>query len=221
MSSPAEPTVAPRSLVAVAHAVAGPEPLLGRDAEAALTPRQQEILATLHDAFADGFAHLTMADMAATAACSLRTLYDLAASKDELVRLVVDHRIWAIGRAAMVAIDDDADPLEALRAYLHAGHHVVASFTAPFAADLDADPGTKAIKDAHTTYFIAVARELLDEAVARGVVAPIDAAAVARVVATVAADFIRPDVLATLRSPAQDAADAVVDVVLAGLRARS
>jgi len=63
-----------------------------------------------------------------------------------------------------------------------------------------------------------VAQSLLDLAVERGDIAAMDTAALARVMAGVGRDFSKPEVLATLRSSPKDAADAVVDILLAGLR---
>jgi AcrR family transcriptional regulator len=207
-------------VVEVVRDVKGPRPVLSREAEAELTPRQRELLDLLHDVFADGFAHLTMADMAAAASCSLRTLYELAPSKDELVRLVVDRRLWGVGRSATAAITDDMEPLDAIRAHLRAAHLAVADMTEAFATDSANDAGTAAISAAHARYLVDVTGALLDEAVERGQIPALDTAAVARTMANVGADLSRPDVLPMLRTPPRDAADAVVDVVLRGLRAR-
>lgn len=205
------------SLLDDVREVKGPRPVLSREAEAALTDRQRKLLAQLHDVFADGFAHLTMGDLARAASCSLRTLYELAPSRDDLVRLVVDHRLWRIGRAATAAIADDMEPLGAIRAHLSAAHLAIADMTEAFAADSAADPGTSEISRAHARYLADVTRALLDRAVAAGDIAPVDTAAVARVLANVGADFAAPAVLPTLQTEPRAAADTVVDVVLRGL----
>jgi AcrR family transcriptional regulator len=204
-------------LLDVVRDVKGPRPVLTREAEEALTARQREILDALHAVFAHGFAHLTMAEIAATLSCSLRTLYGLAPSRDELVLMVVDRDLWRIGRAAMAAVEPDMQPLDAIRSYLRAANIAVADTTEAFAADAAADPRTNALNTAHSNYLIDVTRAVLDLAVRRGDIADIDTAAVARVMAGLGADFAGPDVLPTLRSSPRDAANAVVDIVLAGL----
>lgn len=206
-------------ILGVVREVKGPRPVLSRETEEALTPRQREVLDRLHEVFLDGFAHLTMAEMAAAASCSLRTLYEVASGKDELVRIVVDRHLWGIGRTAMDAVDDDMDPLDAIRAHLRAAHVAVADTTEVFANDSDADPGTSAIGAAHAQYLVDVTRALLDEAVSRGDIATVDTAAVARVMANVGADFAGPDVLPTLRTDPKAAADTIVDIMLRGLQA--
>ncbi|MEM9038195.1 MAG: TetR/AcrR family transcriptional regulator [Actinomycetota bacterium] len=206
-----------RSVVEVVRDVKGPRPLLSREAEEALTGRQRELLARLHEVFAGGFAHLTMADLASAASCSLRTLYELAPSKDDLVRLVVDHRLWAIGRTAHAAITDDMEPLDAIRAHLHAAHAAVSGLTEAFATDMTHDAGTEAVNRGHAAYLVDVTLALLDEATSRGQIAGVDNAAVARVLANAGADFVDPAVLPHLRSAPDTAADQIVNLVLRGL----
>ena len=205
-------------VVDLVRSVKGPRPILSRDAEAALSARQREVLDALHELFAGGFAHLTMADMAAAVSCSLRTLYELAPGKDDLVRLVVDRRLWSIGRSATSALRTEMQPLDAIRAHLHAAHEAIAGMTEAFGADAAADPGTNEINTAHAQYLVDVTRALLDEALRRGQIGLVDTAAVARVMANVGADFAAPEVLGSLSSPPKVAADAIVDLVLTGLR---
>ncbi len=205
----------------VVRDVKGPRPLLASDAERELTVRQRQVLDGLHEVFADGFAHLTMGEIAAAAQCSLRTLYDLAPSKNDLVRLVVDRELWGIGRRAMAAIEPGMAPLDAIRAYLRAAHMAVVDTTESFAADASSDPGTDAIQRSHAQYLVEVTRALLDEAVGRGDIDDIDTAAVARVMANVGADFASPLVLTTLHTPAKAAADSIIDLIIVGLTTRA
>ena len=202
------------------RAIPRPTPVLARERERALTARQRELLDQLGGVFDGGFADLTMAGLAARLNCSLRTLYELAPSRDELVLVVVDRNLWRIGRTAANAIDPDMAPLDALRAYLRAATEAVSGTTQAFARDLAAVPAAQRLNDDHSDYLIAVAQSLLDLAVERGDIDPIDTAALARVMAGVGRDFSKPEVLATLRSSPKDAADAVVDILLAGLHRR-
>lgn len=194
-----------------------PDPVLSRDRERSLTDRQRELLGQLTFLFDDGFAHLTMADIARRLRCSLRTLYGLAPSRDELVLIVIDRNLRRIGRTAVAAVHGPMAPLDALRAYLHAANEAVAGTTPAFARDIDALPAGRALNDAHSDYIVAVTRALLDAAVAEGDIRPVDTVAVARVMAGVGRDLSRPEVLVTLGSTPRDAANQIVDIVLAGL----
>ena len=201
------------------RAVPRPVPVLSRQRERSLTSRQREILDALSALVDDGFADLTMVGLAATLSCSLRTLYELAPSRDELVLVVVDRNLWRIGRTAAGALHNDMAPLDALRAYLRAATVAVAGTTAAFARDMATVPAAQRLNDAHSNYLVAVARCLLDLAVARGEMANVDTGAVARVIAGLGRDLARPEVISTLRSSPKDAADAMVDVILRGLAA--
>ena len=201
------------------RSVAPPKPVLTRERKAALTQRQRELLDRLTELFADGFAHLTMADLAARLNCSLRTLYGLAASREELVLVVLDRNLWATGRTARsaVTLEPGMGAIEAVGAYLRAANMAVSETTPEFALDLAAAPGGTELSQAHADYLVAVARELLDLAVKRGEISSVDTNAVARVVASLGQDFSLPHVIGTLSGSPKDAANHVVDIILRGL----
>ena len=199
------------------RAVPAPRPVLDRDRETRLTGRQREVLDQMGTLFDDGFADLTMADIAANVGCSLRTLYDLAPSRDELVLTVIDRNLRRIGRRAISAVQPDLDPLAVIRSYLMAANLAVAATTPAFARDQAATPATHRLVTAHSDYLVAITRTLLDLAVERGDIAPTDTAAVARVVAGLGAMFALPENLETIDSTPKEAADAIVDVILRGL----
>jgi len=97
----------------------------------------------------EGLAELTMAEIAAEVNCSLRTLYGISPSKDELLLTVVDRRLHRIGRKAHEALDASLSALDALRAYLHAVNEAVQPTTVSFARDFAGLPGAKRLLDAH------------------------------------------------------------------------
>jgi len=196
-----------------------PTPIMSRERFASLSDRQREILDNVGTLFADGFSHLTMADIASHMNCSLRTLYTLASSREDLVLIVVDRNLWAIGREARRSIVPDMRPLEAIRAYLRAANVAVASITEAFANDTAAIPAAQSVNAAHNDYLAAVTRALLNEAVRRGDIARCDTAAISIVIAGLGRQFAQPEVLTTLRSSPKKAADDMVDVILLGLAA--
>jgi hypothetical protein len=133
------------------------------------------------------------------------------------VLVVVDRRLWRVGRTAHDAIVDDMAPLDALRAYLRAADVAVTRTSDAWARDISVVPAVRRLVDGHNQYLFDVTRSLLDAAVERGDIADVDTAAVARVMAGLARAFAPPEVAATLRTPPKEAADAVVDLILKGL----
>lgn len=195
-----------------------PRPLLPPETERKLTPRQREILDELEAlAVEQGFAELTMAQLAARVGCSLRTLYGLAPSKDELLLCVMDRRLHRIGRAAAGAIQPDMDPLTALRAYLRATNLAVGPTTESFARELAAVPGATRLVNEHGNYIIAVTEKLLDRAVEEGLIEPVDTGALSLILGGLGSYFSRPQVIPLIEDSPKATADAIMEIVLRGL----
>ena len=198
-----------------------PKRLLAPETERGLTPRQLEVLDALESSIHDeGMARATMAGIASRMNCSLRTLYGIAPSKDELVLAVVDRRLHRIGREAMRALASDGSPLTRLRAYLKATNRAVQPTTAAFSRDFANVPGARRLIESHGAYVVAVTQAMLDEAVAEGEIQPLDTAAMAHVLGGLGAELSRAGIEERIETAPKEAADAIADVILAGLLAR-
>jgi len=198
--------------------VRAPKPLLDAETERRLSARQLALLEELEASLVhDGLAGLTMAEIAGRMNCSLRTLYGIAPSKDELILTIVDRRLHRIGRAAVAQLDASMSPIEALRAYLRAANVAVQPESAVFSEELAHVPGAQRLLDTHEHYVVAVTQSLLERALAAGEIRPIDTAAVAHVLGGLGREFSRPDIAEIAAGSPKEAADAVADVILRGL----
>ena len=194
-----------------------PKLVLSKQKETELSERQQNLLSGLGKLFNEGFAHLTMAEIAKNLNCSLRTLYSLAPSKEQLVLIVIERNLWSKGRTAMAAISPNMQPLKAIRTYLQAANMAAAKTTEAFAQDLQKMPAAQKLIEDHNSYLIAITHRLLDIAVEKGEIGEVDTAAIARLMAGIGRDFSRPGVIGSLRSSPKEAADEALDLILAGL----
>jgi AcrR family transcriptional regulator len=202
--------------------VRAPKPLLSHEAERQLSPRQLELLDELEQRFLrDGLADLTMAEISALVGCSLRTLYTIARSKEELLLTVVDRRLHRIGRAAVETLDASMSPLDALRVYLRAANEAVQPEAAILSADIPKVVGAGRLIDAHEGYLTAVTQNLLDRAIADGEIPPVDTAAVAHVLAGLGREFARPEVAAITQASPKQTADSISELILEGLLSRA
>jgi AcrR family transcriptional regulator len=200
--------------------VRAPKPLLSREAERQLSARQVELLDELEEKLLrKGLADLTMAEIASRVGCSLRTLYGIAPSKDELLLTVVDRRLHRIGRAAIDALDPEMPPLDAVRAYLQATNEAVQPESMALSADLANVAAAGRLLSAHEAYLVAVTQNLLDRAVEEGQIAPVDTAAVAHVLGGLGREFARPEVAEIAQAAPKETADAVAELILKGLLA--
>ncbi len=201
--------------------VRAPKPLLSRESERQLSARQLELLDALEAKLAkSGLGERTMAEIAASVGCSLRTLYAIAPSKDELLLILADRQLHRIGRAAIEALDPELPPVEALRTYLRIANEAVRPKAITVSADVSRVTGASRIVDAHENYLTAVAQSLLDRAVAEGEIGEVDTAAVAHVLGGLGREFARPDVAELVQGTPNEAADAVTDLIIEGLLAR-
>ncbi|MCG8592025.1 MAG: TetR/AcrR family transcriptional regulator [Proteobacteria bacterium] len=198
--------------------VRAPKPLLSPEAERQLSARQLELLDELEERLIDaGLADLTMAEIAAHMSCSLRTLYGIAPSKDELLLTVVDRRLRRIGRSAIEALDPTRTPIDSLRTYLQAANEAVQPESVAMSSDLAQVAGAQRLLSAHENYLIAVAQSLLERAIAEGQIAPVDTASVAHVLGSLGREFARPEVAELAQASPKETADAVSELILQGL----
>jgi len=200
--------------------VRAPKPLLSPEAERQLSARQLELLDELEQRLRrEGIAELTMAEIAGLVGCSLRTLYSIAPSKDELLLTVVDRRLRRIGRAAVETLDASMPPLDALRAYLKAANEAVQPEAVAMSTDFAKLSGAGRLLSEHEGYLIAVTQKLLDRAVAEGQIGPVDTAAVAHVLGGLGREFARPEMADVVHASPKETADAISEIILQGLLA--
>ncbi len=75
--------------------------------------RQEEVLDVVEEVFRrDGLRRVRIGELAAEARCSRRTLYELAASKEELFLVVLDRMLRRIAQAGTDAIEGEQDPVK-------------------------------------------------------------------------------------------------------------
>jgi AcrR family transcriptional regulator len=202
--------------------VRAPKPLLSPDLERQLSPRQLEVLDELEEKLRrEGLGDFTMAEIAEAIGCSLRTLYGIASSRDELLLTVVDRRLHRIGRAAIETLDPSMTPLDILRAYLQAANKAVQPESVVFLADFAKVGGSERLFSAHEAYLIAVTQSLLDRAVANGQIAPVDTASIAHVLGGLGREFAKTAVAEIAEASAKETADAITEIILEGLLARA
>ena len=203
-----------RTPVSDSSPVRAPRPLLSARAEAALGPRHRAVLDRLEDRFLEeGFADVTMRELAAYLRCSLRTLYEIAPSKQQLVLVVLDRFLHRVGRTALSSIDPEASVVERIRTYLRSGGEL-RRWTSVFAEDAADAPDVLRLLDHHLAYLNAVLVSLIAEGIEEGEMRAVDARLAAGVLTGAAMMLTRPDVDVPT---GDEAVDAITDLVLYGI----
>ena len=164
-----------------------------------------------------GIANLTMSDIASKLKVSLRTLYEIAPSKEDLITTTMDRILTNIGREAFSNMKDVKSPLERLRIYMRIGNEAAGPKLQKFDGDLDKIKGAKEMIDFHQNYFISFIKSLLDEAQAANEIREIDTQAVAITLGGIARELSIPDNKKSLEDLPEKSSNMVTDLILESL----
>jgi AcrR family transcriptional regulator len=130
-----------------------------------LTSKHIQVIEEFEKLLEQGILGLTMADIAAKLKVSLRTLYEIAPSKEHLITATMNRVLTNIGQEASASIQGIQSPLSKLKMYIEIGYEAVGPRIKKFSSDLSTVRGVAEMLDYHRDYFVAQIEELLDEAI--------------------------------------------------------
>lgn len=194
-----------------------PRPLLSKKEENKLTKRQLEALNQLESLIESGIPDLTMSEIANKLKVSLRTLYELAPSKEELVLIAVDRLLFKIGKEAQNAIDLKDSPLTQLKKYLKVTTKALDPTTLAFSRDFGEIKGAKELVDSHENFVIAFTQRLLKEAIQEKEIREVDTAAFAHVLSGLGRDINSQFANSSFKEDPTSTAMAISEIIFIGL----
>ncbi len=150
------------------------------------TRRRTELFDSLTDLLlSEGFAHLTLEDIAARLRCSKSTLYTLAGSKEQLVQAATVHFFRSATEFVESRVASARGARNRIAAYLAAVGTALDPASDQFMVDLDAFAPARAVYEQNTRIAARRVQELIAEGVAAGDFRDVHAAFAADLVATV------------------------------------
>ncbi|MBT3992665.1 MAG: TetR/AcrR family transcriptional regulator [Gammaproteobacteria bacterium] len=182
-----------------------------------LTDKHINVIEDFESLLETGIANLTMSDIASHLKVSLRTLYEIAPSKEDLITTTMDRILTNIGREALNSMKDIDSPLERLRIYMRIGNEAAGPKLQKFDGDLDKIRGAKEMIDFHQNYFISFIKSLLDEAQEINEIKNIDTQAVAISLGGIARELSIPENKKTLEDLPEKSSNMVTDLILESL----
>ncbi|MBW0115987.1 TetR/AcrR family transcriptional regulator [Pseudonocardia abyssalis] len=165
----------------------------------------------------EGFAHLTLDDLAARLRCSKRTLYTLAGSKEQLVRAAVVHFFRAATERVEAAVTARTDPAQQVDAYLRAVATELSAASARFFDDVAAFPPAAEVYERNTRAAARRVQQLVDAGMVAGAFRPVHAGFVGDVVSATMVRIQQRKVAAGTALSDADAYAHLADLLLHGL----
>lgn len=183
-----------------------------------ITDKHKQVIDKLELMLEKGIPDLTMSELAAKLKVSLRTLYEIAPSKDHLIRMTVNRILMKLGKEALDKIAEINSPLEKLKKYLQHVNQAVGPRFKVYLQNLGNNIQSKEMIDYHEDYIISYTKELLDDAMDQKEIKTIDAQAFALLLGGIGRDFAKDVNVEKLSDSPEKSANSITEIILNGIR---
>jgi len=183
-----------------------------------ITDKHKQVIDKLELMLEKGIPDLTMSELAAKLKVSLRTLYEIAPSKDHLIRMTVNRILMKLGKEALDIIAEIDSPLEKLKKYLQHANQAVGPRFKVYLQNLGNNIQSKEMIDYHEDYIISYTKELLDDAMDQKEIKTIDAQAFALLLGGIGRDFAKDVNVEKLSDSPEKSANSITEIILNGIR---
>lgn len=182
-----------------------------------LTQKHLEVIQNFENLLEDGIANQTMSDIASNLRVSLRTLYEIAPSKEKLVISTIDRILTNIAKQALGSLKNIESSVDKLRTFTKIGNEAAGPRIQKYAVDLTRIKGADEMIRSHESAYIDHIKRLLEEAVEKDEIQSVDTRAVAIMLGTVARIFSKKNHQEKLAASAEESANMISGLIIDGL----
>ena len=182
-----------------------------------LTQKHLEVIQNFENLLEDGIANQTMSDIASNLRVSLRTLYEIAPSKEKLVISTIDRILTNIAKQALGSLKNMESSVDKLRTFTKIGNEAAGPRIQKYAVDLTRIKGADEMIRSHESAYIDHIKRLLEEAVEKDEIEAVDTRAVAIMLGTVARIFSKKNHQEKLAASAEESANMISGLIIDGL----
>jgi len=180
--------------------------------------RHLEVMDELESMLDQGKSFSTMSDLAKKLKISLRTLYEIAPSKEELIVTTVDRVLKKHGKIAMDAMNAHSSPIKKLESFLTVANQAVGPRFERFTLSLSSLNSSKPMVDYHEQYITDLIKNLLDEARIKNEIKEIDTQATALLLGGLGRYFQSKKLLKNLQQTPEKTSNFLTKIIIDGIK---
>ena len=183
-----------------------------------LGKRHLEVMDELESMLDKGKSFSTMSDLAKQLKISLRTLYEIAPSKEELIVTTVDRVLKKHGKIAIDAMNAHSSPIKKLESFLTVANQAVGPRFERFTLSLSNLNSSKPMVDYHEQYITDLIKNLLDEARIKNEIKEIDTQATALLLGGLGRYFQSKKLLKDLHQTPEKTSNFLTKIIIDGIK---
>ena len=182
------------------------------------TKRHYEIIDALERLLEQGVPELTMSEIAKKLKISLRTLYEIAPSRDKLILMTMDNILKKLGKFAMDSVEDIDSPINKLEEYLFIVNQAVGPKFDRFLIDMEKINGSKTTADYHENFIKNYIKKLLKEAIEKKEIKSIDVKAFSILLGGIGREFFKEKNKNSINLTPEESANSITSIILNGIK---
>lgn len=182
------------------------------------TKKHHETIEDLEKLLEKGVPNLTMSEIASRLKISLRTLYEIAPSKDQLILMTMDKILIKLGKFALDSVSEIQSPIEKLEQYLFIVNQAVGPKFNTFLKDIEKINGSQKMADYHESFISNYTQKLLNDAIKMHEIKNIDTKAFSILLGGIGREFLKEKNRYLISTSPEESANSITSIILNGIK---
>ena len=182
------------------------------------TKKHHDTIQNLEKLLEKGVPDLTMSEIASRLKISLRTLYEIAPSKDQLILMTMDKILVKLGKHALDSVSEIQSPIEKLEQYLFIVNQAVGPKFNTFLKDIEKINGSQKMADYHENFISNYTQKLLNDAIGMNEIKNIDTKAFSILLGGIGREFLKEKNRCLISTSPEESANSITSIILNGIK---
>jgi|TARA_B100001093_G_scaffold215471_1_gene206726 AcrR family transcriptional regulator len=185
------------------------------------TKKHYETVEDLEMLLEKGVPEITMSEIASKLKISLRTLYEIAPSKDELILMTMDNILMRLGKHALDSVSNIKSPIEKLEKYLYIVNEAVGPKFNAFLKDIEKINGSQKMADYHVNFISNYTQKLLNDAMEVKEIKKVDTKAFSILFGGIGREFLKEKNRRLINTSPEESANSITSIILNGIKLKN